>query len=1110
MAETMRLNRYLAFVTIFVSRKATVGKSKFISGLLVLSVFGSCMLMTVPLFSQDTGKLYYVNNFVGTTESNVPTKWGSAGGLYPGAVAPFGYVQISPQTSVLNNSGYNYKDSSIYFFSCIQHKSGYPGGSAGHVFVMPVVNPDDFQLNKSARPFRHSDETASPGYYGVRLADNKTFIETTASVRSGIIRFTFPAFVIPRIFIGDAGKIVLQTSNRIKGSLPNVVFQFDTDFTETRDKDEGVIFSFPASASGKTVIVLKMATSTIDAESALKNMNAEFGSKSFDEIRQSAEKMWSNMLSVVDIRDKDITNKKIFYTALYHSLLLPWVISDVDGLYKGRDGVIHQSKGKDEYGQFSPWDTFRSLHPLLCLLFPDRQSDMVASMLDLFSQQGYLPTGTMTGNHMIPIIVDSYFKKIKDIDTVLAYTAMKKSVVDTPGIQKDMPVYRTMGYVPSTFPESVTRTMEYAYDDWALARYSKTAMKNDPESEKLFSGSYNYRHLFYPPALFFLPRNQDKFSLNPGNSGYKEGDQWVYSYFVPQHVRDLINMMGGNEVFAGRLDTALANGKILFDNETIFHIPYLFNWACRPHKTQDWVRKILGTRFSLTPGGIPGNDDMGSMSSWFVFSSMGIYPTCPGKPEYSIGYPLFDEVVIHLPNGKKFTIHKQHGEHQNNYIRSLAVDEQSYHDLTVSHATIVKGGTMLFDMASYPNDKWFRPSNSDDSIRDSYFKILYYTVSNKRPEPNEKIKIYFSVKNMGSQGTKVVPLYVNEKLYGSNNCFVKQGETVSDSMECRLYPVGKTKITLGNLKETEVEVVKPLHRSAVATGEVTGLSVPSILAAGEPVPVSFYIQNIDGYRKEINIPVVVNQQPYKTISVSLEPGGKKNINIRLKIPHQGFQKIRVYDKEILCKIYDRPSDAMLLNLYLNQGNRKGSFTDSSGFLNTANIIRSKEMTIGENDSLLFDKDTYVEISKSENLELTGQMVTMMTWVFPEKIVNGYQDILTKGDKQVIQVSKGKKIVFFAGGWGIGDCTADLPADWINHWHHLAGVCDGKTLKLYIDGNLRATSALSGNVDFSSSNKWCLGRNEEFPGQRIFSGYLDKVRIFSVPLSGEEVKMMMNK
>ena len=1071
------------------------------------------MLVTVPLFSQDHNNLSYVNNFVGTTDSNVPTKWGSAGGLYPGAVAPFGYIQISPQTKVLNNAGYDYRDSLIFFFSCIQHKSGYPGGSAGHVFVMPVKNPEDFHLNKYARPFRHSDESASPGYYRVRFSDDQTLVETTTSVRSGIIRFTFPEHVIPKIFIGDAGKIVFQSANSLEGSRPDIVFQFNRNYTEAVEKEDGMLVSFQASASGATVLILKLAVSAVDAISALRNMDTEFGSKSFDDIRKSAELSWVNLLSVISIRDNSRANKEIFYTALYHSLLVPWIISDVDGAYKGRDGRIHHAKGKDEYGQFSPWDTFRSLHPLLCLLFPERQSDMVASMLDLYSQQGFLPTGTMTGNHMIPIIVDSYFKNIKEIDTVLAFAAMKKSILDSPGIQKDMPVYRKTGYVPSTLPESVTRTMEYAYDDWTLAQFSKIAMNSGPEYNELMRGSYNYRNLFHSASLFFLPRDQDKFSLSPGNTGYKEGDQWVYSYFVPQHVKDLVNIMGGNAVFTRRLDSALSNGKILFDNETIFHIPYLFNWASSPHKTQEWVRKILNTRFSSTPGGIPGNDDMGSMSSWFVFSSMGIYPTCPGLPFYSIGYPLFDEVVIHLPNGKQFTIHKQNGNSDNSYIKSLYLDDHADHDLTVSHSKIMEGGNMVFNMDVKPNDKWFNhnpSSNIVDSTGDSDFKMLRYTVSNKKPKPNETFKIYYTVKNQGSPGTKVTRILVNEKLYGTSNCFIKHGETVSDSMECRLYHVGKTKITVDDLKKTEVEVCEPERNSKVSLFEITGLSAPSVLKVGEPLLISFFAQNIDGYRKDIKIPVEINQKLYKIISVSLEPGEKKNIAVKLGVLYAGFQGIRVSDKKIFCKIYQQPTDAMILNLFLNQGNRNGLLTDSSGFLNTATIIRSKKISTTENDSLLFDKDTYVEMGRSESLELTGQAITMMAWVFPKKITTGYQDIFTKGDKQVIQVSKGKKVVFFAGGWGIGDCTADLPDNWINHWHHLAGVCDGKNLKLYVDGQLKAVTQLSGAVDLSSSNHWCLGRNEEFPGQRIFSGYMDKVRIFSLPLTAGEIKMMMNK
>ncbi|NQU80483.1 MAG: glycoside hydrolase family 92 protein, partial [Bacteroidetes bacterium] len=240
----------------------------------------------------------------------------------------------------------------------------------------------------------------------------------------------------------------------------------------------------------------------------------------------------------MEIEDTCTENMKIFYSALYHSLLIPWVISDFEGYYKGIDGIIHKAKGENQYGVFSPWDSFRSLHPLLCLLTPDRQNDMILSMLDIYEQSGQLPKGPMTGNHIIPIIVDSYLKGITNFDKTLAYEAMNKALISKPFYRK---LYDQHGYIPFSYPESVTRTVEYAYNDWALAQFSKQVMQQNKDYELLLHQSYNYRNLFNSQERFLLPRKTDEYILKPGNFGYKEGNKWIYSLFVPHNIKDIIN-----------------------------------------------------------------------------------------------------------------------------------------------------------------------------------------------------------------------------------------------------------------------------------------------------------------------------------------------------------------------------------------------------------------------------------------------------------------------------------------------------------------------------------------------------------------------------------------
>jgi predicted alpha-1,2-mannosidase len=321
------------------------------------------------------------------------------------------------------------------------------------------------------------------------------------------------------------------------------------------------------------------------------------GNAGFYAICKQTALAWQKKLSAIDVTDDNRQNKIVFYTALYHSLLLPWVIDDADGRYKGADGAIHTRNGANQYGAFSPWDTFRTLHPLLTLIYPDQQNDIILSMLDFYRQSGYLPVESMTGNHSVPIIVDSYFKGITGFDKALAFKAMKKSLVDGPFIQKDMQVYQSNGYIPFTNAESVTRTVEYAYDDWALAQFAKNITGDDSTYHLLDERSYSYRQLFNKDDRLFLPRNKDVFKLQPGMSGYKEGDKWVYGYFVPHNSKDLINLTGGDKSFTERLDSVLQNEVMLFDNETVFHVPYLFNQAGAPQLTQKWCRQNYAAAF---------------------------------------------------------------------------------------------------------------------------------------------------------------------------------------------------------------------------------------------------------------------------------------------------------------------------------------------------------------------------------------------------------------------------------------------------------------------------------------------------------------------------------
>ncbi|ASU36367.1 GH92 family glycosyl hydrolase [Mucilaginibacter xinganensis] len=1059
--------------------------------------------------AQHANHLRYVNSFIGTAKSNVATKWGSEGGTYPGAVAPSGFIQISPETTFAK--GYNYENNAIYYFSCSGHMSGFPEGSSGHFYVMPVNTDAGFEAGGYCRKFSHTNETASPGYYKVIFDDDHTIAEATTTVRAGLFRFTFAAASRPGIFIGDAMEINAVSPTVLQASNGNTVINFTEAYTNKKRVNGGWIFSFESPLKGEKVIGLKLSASPVGYASAQNNIDKEIGALSFEQIRKRTSDEWLKKLAVIDVIDENEQNKTVFYTALYHSLLIPWVIDDVNGKYKGADGEIYQKTGACQYGAFSPWDTFRSLHPLLTLLYPDKQKDVVLSMLDVYNQTGHLPTESMTGNHAVPIIVDSYLKGINGFSKELAYKAMKSNLVDSPFLQPDMDIYHKNGYIPFTRSESVTRTLEYAYDDWALSQYAKQVVHNDEDYKILLNRSYSYRNLFNADELFFLPRNKSGFKLQPGMSGYKEGDKWVYTYFVPQDAKDLINLLGGNERFAFRLDSALSHNAILFDNETVFHLPYLFNQADKPELTQKWCRQIMLERFSNSPGGLPGNDDLGSTSSWYVFSAIAVYPVCPGRPIYAIGSPLFQSVTLHLPNNKDFIINSPGSSVKNPVVQSIYINGELWPKSTISHAKLTAGGEMVFNMG-HKAGKWplnKKPVELSETKSSPKFEILSYSVTKKTVEPDELLSVKFSIINKGATGTKTVSLTVNGKRYGVKNCMVASGMIVKNSMQVRLYPVGKSILEINGMKPMSV-IVKKSKKSVAHNYSVTALTATPMIRLNEKQQLNYNIQNIGGIKSVLNIPIIINDSVAFRDTLILNPGETKNLKHYFVAAKAGFQHVIIDNNKIDYKVYMGKKESLLLDLPSVGINADNLITDKSGFNNNGRIISSNaEDTKNIGDKLLFGDNCYVELNSAASLDELGETITMMTWVYPTSVEPGLTDVFTKGDINVLQVVAGKSLTFFTGGWGRGDCTVDLPSDWLQHWHHIAGVCNGKTLYVYIDGVLKGTAITNQIANLSVNNKWMLGRNEEFPSERIFHGYMNGAKIFKEALSEEDIFKVFN-
>lgn len=1072
----------------------------------IVSLFFTCGLIGALSQSQAQDVTSYVDPFIGTATSAVYTKWGDEGGTYPGAVAPSGYIQLSPET---HQGGYDYSENEIRYFSCFNHSSGFPGGSGGSFFLMPINNVNQEDPVSIGRKFNHTSEAASPGFYRVQLADDKTTIETTVLERVGAVRIIYPVGVATEIFIGDAGMFSYPSNKIMYASNHNAIMVFSEPYVVKRKSKTGVIITFDLPPSANRTLVVKISGSSIDHASSQKNIDAE-KSKSFDEMETETKSKWNHELSVIEIDDSNMVNKKKFYTALYHSLLIPWIISDADGKYRGADGQIHLTHGKFEYGKFSPWDTYRTLHPLLSLLFPEKERDIIASILDTYKQTGYLPTESMTGNHVIEIIVDAYMKNIIKKNEGEFYSAMKKQIETGPFIQPDLKIYFKKGYIPFTYPESVTRTVEYAYDDWALSQFAKDVMNRNTDYTYLATQSNNYINLFYADSMFLLPRDSREFLMSPGNMGYKEGDKWVYTYSVPFNANNLVNMLGGDKEFAGRLNEGLETQQIVFDNETVFHVPYLFNFARREDLSQYWIRNIIDMRFADSPGGLPGNDDLGAISSWFVWSALGIYPFCPGTAHYSIGTPLFKKATIHLPNTRTFVIKGLHSGSANGYVQSLFLNGTPWKQLSFAHFRIVDGGEMVFDMSSRPSVKWFDKEQDTvfcRTITEPHFTLGNFRVSGKKFFPDQKVVLHFSIKNSGANGTRVVRLYVNNKELCYKNCYVPANSGLKDSVSFQLYNMGLTDLVIDSAVVAGVEVVKPSY-AFPDQPKITELTVKPVVRSGTGFPVNFHAQNIGGQARTFFIPLKIDDKVALTDSVYLLPGETKFISQKLYADKDGLRKIEIGENIKLIKVINCNRATLILNLPLIGRRQDAAMVkDLSGFNNNGAIICNSSVTV---DSLLLSNNCYVQVSNSYSVDNIDSSITLMAWIYTEKSSPGLTDMITKGDNDVLQLSNGRQLTFFAGGWGRGNCTVDLPEHWLNHWHHIAGVCNGTSLKVYIDGEVKGTTQLRKATNLSNISKWTIGRNQEFPDQRIFAGYIDKVKVFAAALSNQEVVEEMNE
>ncbi len=714
--------------------------------------------------NQPSKAIDQVNPFIGT---------GGHGHTYPGATYPFGQIQVSPNNG-RNGwdwcSGYHYSDSLLAGFTHL-HLSGTGIGDLCDIAILPGLKSIPYGTtgkNRELVPqlyttYKHENEQAEPGFYRVKL-DNQVDVELTATQRMGAYRIHFPQ-ASSKIVLLDLGFAInwdKTTDAYLQVEQMNTLtgYRFSTGWAEDQKVYFAIRFSYPFSNwTAKSneewflnspdgiqsddllaffhfnedidSLKIKVGISAASIEGALAAID-QTGGWNFNQWKSSTQATWESHLGVIEARSDNNDILSNFYTALYHAQVAPNLHSDWLNEYGFHEGEFLRSDSFDFYSTFSLWDTYRALHPLLTIIQPERSNHFIQSFLAHYEQHGKLPvwalfnneTNCMIGNHSIPVIVDAYRKGIRDYDTQKVYDAMKHSLMTNDFGLDHLKKY---GYIPYNLEnESVSKTLEYAFDDWCMAQMAQW-MGKDEDYHYFLNRSQAYQQLFDSETGFM--RGKDSLGIwkpdfnplfaNHRDDEYTEGNAWQYTWYVPHAIDSLIALMGGKDAFVDKLDQLFDQktkvegehaspdisgliGQYAHGNEPSHHVAYLYNYAGRPDKTQERVRQILNELYAPTPDGLCGNEDCGQLSAWYVFSAMGFYPVNPASGIYQIGSPILDSYRIHLPNEKQFAVSTESTGEQAIYVKEVWLNDQLLDRWWITHEEIVSGGSLKFVMSAEP------------------------------------------------------------------------------------------------------------------------------------------------------------------------------------------------------------------------------------------------------------------------------------------------------------------------------------------------------------------------------------------------------------------------
>lgn len=1085
-----------------------------------------CLGLVGPLLASEASPkelTAYVDTRIGSVDGN--------GKTVPGASAPFAMTNWVPATGN-GQRPYDYNAKKIEGFRASHFPSGSCMADYAAVSIMPVNRSDRLNREERASTFSHKRETALPHYYSVVLEDAGITAELTSTLRCGFLRLTFPkdrdACVIVEPFEGEGkveidrkrGEVSGYSDYRFRGYFS---FQFDRPFSAGFVRGGRALVRFP---KGTTRVMVKGGTSFISLQQARANLRQEIPHWSFERTVNELKRAWADVLSRFSLVASE-DQKTVFYTAVYHQYLLPRTFYEIVGGQRTYlspfDGKVHKGSYYEDY---SLWDTYRATHPLFVLLEPVKTAEFVEGLVRIYEEGGWMPkwpnpkyTNVMIGTHADSVVADAVAKGIRNIPLKKAYEAMLKNA-NVPGSntpagfyegREGISWYKELGYVPvDKAGEAVSNTLEGAYNDYCVAQVAKALGKESDYSHYL-RRSLNYRNVFDPRIGFMRGRYSDgswTTESNPseGYGWFTEANSWIYTWYVPHDVQGLINLIGGREAFVKKLQQFFDGNHFDPGNEPGMQVPFLFDYAGAPWLTQKYIRQLMGQRFKPTPDGIPGDDDCGQMSAWYIFSAMGFYPVCPGQTAYAIGSPMFPRIRARLGNGRWLDICAYGVSQENVYIQRAELNGKPLRRPWLDHKEIAGGGVLKFWMGPVPNKKWgSAPGLAPPSISGSRPSIRCTAI--EAPDDPVKAGDPFAVAllaaNQGNGvGARSFDLKDGASLIGTYSVVLAPNEEKRVRQAVTAYKPGRRTFTADG-RSAEVGIVPSPAR-------LSHVTIRGTVAAPPTYGFVVTVRNSGGTAAEMPVDMVVDGKTVARRSVRLEPGEQADVAFRHQFESSGVHEIKSGDlPALLIGIPDVsetvPAEGLVL--WLRPEQQQGDkLPDFSGMAHQAIVLNAGNG--GSGKSLRFDPSlrTCVKVSDSPFLN-PSDAISVEAWFCPTDWRSNRR-VLQKGfsdDQYRLTVEDDFKFHIA----GVGAVSTRPPE--CNKWHHAVGTYDSESgvMRLWLDGKKVAEVSARGSIPVPDpTGPLYVGtKHAAAPEGDFFNGIIGDVRLYNRALTPDEVRRL---